>query len=147
VGTVREIENIIYPLGLRWRAPLIKQLATKLTHDESLYNSVEDLPAVGPYVSAAFRSFYLRERSVLVDSNIVRWLARLIGQSYDNETRRKKWVIELADVLTPENEHRDYNYAVLDFTMTICGIKPKCDVCPVAQFCAYHQTADSPVAQ
>lgn len=61
------------------------------------------------------------------------------GQPYGAETRRKRWVTELADALTPKRVFRDYNYAVLDFTMLVCRPRnPRCDICPVKRECAYY---------
>jgi len=138
----QEIEEVIYPLGLRWRAPLIKKLGERLAElrrvPESL-DELEDLPGVGPYTAAAWITFHGGGRGVLVDANIVRWLCRMIGAEYDGETRRKKWLIDFADRLTPEREIRTYNYAALDFTMSICTpSSPRCGECPIGpRLCVY----------
>ena len=37
------------------------------------------------------RSLHANRRAVLIDSNIVRVLCRLVGAAYNGETRRKRW--------------------------------------------------------
>ena len=56
----------------------------------------------------------------------------------DGETRRKKWLIELAHTVTPSRRVREFNYAALDFTMEICAKKPKCAQCPIGPKVCLH---------
>lgn len=131
---LEEIEELIYPLGLRWRVPLIRQLGESLDRLGIVPDTLEgllDLPGVGPYAAAAYLGFHGGRRGVIVDANVVRWLCRLIDRPYDGETRRKRWLIELADAVTPHRNWKEFNYAVLDFTMQVCGKVPRCPVCPV----------------
>ena len=137
-----EVALIMRPLGLLWRVPLMIQMAAALEERGTIPDTLEELvklPGVGPYVAAAFMSFHAEGRGVLIDSNIVRWLARITCRPFDAETRRKRWVRELADRVTPAGSTRAFNYAALDFTMTVCvpGI-PRCEVCPLgAELCAF----------
>ncbi len=142
VATVEAIEGVIYPLGLRWRAPLLQQLGAALVAlDGAIPTELEALlalPGVGPYAAAAWLSFHGGGSSVLIDANIVRWLGRLVDMPVDGETRRKQWLIDLATRLTPPEDNRAYNYAALDFTMEICAKVPACARCPIgAAWCAY----------
>lgn len=141
-ATVKEIEQVIYSLGLRWRAPLLKALGERLAQIGEIPTTLDELiqlPAIGPYVAAAWLSFHGGGRGVLIDANVVRWICRMIGREYDGETRRKKWLIELADRLTPEHNVKDFNYAILDLTMTVCVPgTPHCDECPIGSgLCVY----------
>jgi A/G-specific adenine glycosylase len=56
-ATLEEIETLIYPLGLRWRAPLLKQLCDYLANTDGKVPTTREellqLPAVGPYVASA----------------------------------------------------------------------------------------------
>ena len=141
-ASVDEIGAIIYPLGLKWRAPLLKQLGERLAErGGSVPETLPELlalPAVGPYAAAAYLSFHLNRRAVLIDANVVRWLCRMVDRPMHGETRREKWLIELADSLTPQRHAKAYNYAILDFSMQICAARPKCEECPVGpKYCAY----------
>jgi A/G-specific adenine glycosylase len=134
-ASVKEIARIIYPLGLKWRAPLLKELGSNLaSNDGEIPTDLEllnRLPGVGPYVSAAWLGFHGGKRSTIIDANIVRLICRITGNPYDGETRRKKWLIELAESLTPKRKWKEYNYSVLDFSMAVCTKKPKCNICPI----------------
>jgi A/G-specific adenine glycosylase len=139
---VSKIEEIIYPLGLRWRAPLLKQLGEALDslggEPPATLEQLLKLPGVGAYAAAAWLSFHGNGRGVIIDANVVRWICRLVDRKCDAETRRKKWLIKLANDLTPERGSREFNYAILDFTMEICTTRPRCERCPIGpEFCAY----------
>jgi A/G-specific adenine glycosylase len=139
---VSTIEKVIYPLGLRWRAPWLKRLGQELYNRNSniptAIEELKELPGVGDYVASAWLGFHGGKRAVIVDANVVRWLCRMIGQQYNGETRRQDWLIDLADYLTPPRTWKNYNYAVLDFTMKICSTHPKCALCPLGeQYCQF----------
>ncbi len=149
-GTARELAEagpeaanaVVAGLGLHWRGPLLYRAAQAIAERGGAPpedpDQLRELPGIGPYASAAWLSLHRGRRAVLVDNNVARWLARMTGRPYDGETRRKRWLLELADALTPQRDFRAYNYAVLDFTMTICTPRPpKCDACPLRADCAY----------
>jgi A/G-specific adenine glycosylase len=140
-----EIEEAIFPLGLAWRAPLIKELGSVLAQNEGIitpdFQFLKNLPGVGNYVASAWLSFHGGIRSTLIDANVVRFICRLTGNSMDGETRRKKWLIDYAKMLTPHDEWKTYNYAILDFTMLICSKSPKCSICPLgANQCLFKKS-------
>ena len=145
--TDAEIEALIYSLGLGWRAPLLKRLCDYLAETDGkcprTYAGLIELPAVGPYVAAAVLSFHSGRRGVIIDVNVVRWLCRMVGAPMDGETRRKRWLIELAERLTPARDVGAFNYALLDFTMQICSKTPKCPACPLRDLCAYGRALPS----
>ena len=139
-ASVEEFTELVGTLGLRWRGRLLHQLAheiARLDGDLPLdQTALEALPGVGPYSAAATLSLHGNRRAVLIDSNIVRVLCRLVGAEYDGETRRKRWLRELAEAMTPPRAHRDYNYAVLDLAALVCLPRaPRCDECPIQTWC------------
>ena len=139
-ASAEELAGLVGPLGLRWRGRLLHQLAQEIARlDGELpldQTALEELPGVGPYAAAATLSLHANRRAVLIDSNIVRVLCRLVGVEYDGETRRKRWLRELARAMTPPRAHRDYNYAVLDLAALVCLPRtPKCDECPILTWC------------
>ncbi len=144
LATVEAIEKVIYPLGLRWRAPLLKALGEALVKNGNKVpenkTDLLNLPGVGPYAAAAYLSFHEEKRCSIIDANIVRLVGRLTGCPIDAETRRKKWLIEYIEALTPHHSVRNFNYALLDFTMEICSLSPKCDLCPLgAKYCTFRR--------
>ena len=135
-----DVEILLFPLGLRGRSNQLLRLASVLKSrpgipDES--EALKKLPGVGDYVSSAFLSLRKNRRAAIIDANIVRWICRMVGASSDGETRRKKWLHELADKLTPKTTFRAYNYGLLDFTMTVCKKVPNCEGCPVNTHCNF----------
>lgn len=134
--------SITLGAGLHWRGPLVYEAACQVAArggvpPESL-DELLRLPGVGPYAAAAWLSLHRGRRAVIVDNNVARWLARLEGRSYDGETRRERWVNELASLLTPARSFRTYNYSVLDFTMQVCVPgKPRCGDCPIKNDCHF----------
>jgi A/G-specific adenine glycosylase len=118
---------------------LIRKLARELSDRDvpAQISELEKLPAIGRYVAAAHSSLHRNHRGVIIDANVVRWICRLIGVEPRPETRRERWMTDMADGLTPKKVFRDYNYAVLDLSMTICTTRPKCNMCPVIKFCNY----------
>jgi len=136
---------VISGLGLHWRGPLLYRAAAAIAERGGVPpegpEELRELPGIGPYASAAWLSLHRGRRAVLIDNNVARWLARMTGCPYDGETRRKRWLQELAEALTPRRNFRAYNYAVLDFTMTVCTPRaPKCGECPLREDCVYGST-------
>lgn len=126
-------------LGLFWRDNQFKRLAEKLIHGHIPEDRQElkELPAVGSYVAAAFRSLHLNLRDTIIDSNVVRLYGRFFGFNTHGETRRAKWFIELAENVTPNKQFRSFNYALIDFTRAICRSKPECNSCLLNKRCKF----------
>lgn len=126
-------------LGLHWREQQINKLAESLTGIDipESKDDLLELPSIGNYITSAYRSLHLGIRDVIVDSNIVRVLGRYFGFETNGETRRKRWLIQLAGKLTPERKFKEYNYALLDFSRAICKPKPICHLCIINNRCKF----------
>lgn len=133
--------NIFGKLGLPQRNQLLYELALSINNHGIPSNKVDlmKLPGIGDYVASAYFSFHLNKREALIDSNIIRFYGRYLGFDYDGETRRKKWLNLLAKKITPIKNPRDFNYALLDFSMRVCMIKPQCNECPINLNCNYFK--------
>ncbi|WNF24843.1 hypothetical protein [Mesobacillus jeotgali] len=132
--------NIFQSLGLHWREAQLRSLAREiynLGYIPEDKNSLLKLPGVGDYIAAAFRSFHLNIRDVIIDSNVVRLYGRYFGFETDPETRRKKWLKELAAEVTPYINHKEFNYALLDFTRNICKPQPQHKECLLRNLCCF----------
>lgn len=138
-----KIKRIIASLGLQWRARKIKELAGVLMDRYSgkiplHFNELMSLPGVGPYAASAYISLHHNKRALLIDSNIVRLYGRFFGFKIHAETRRKRALMNLIDLITPQHNCRQFNYAVLDLGRNICRPKPLCPICPVSIKCYYY---------
>jgi len=142
---VAQVEAVIAPLGLRWRADLLPQLGRRLSeaHEEMPLDtqSLCGLPGVGPYSAAAFLSLHAGIRAPIVDSNVVRLYGRYFGFSTGPGTRRNKAFLRLAERVTPDRNYRDFNYGLIDLTRAICRPKPQHDMCPLATRCSDYRAS------
>jgi A/G-specific adenine glycosylase len=94
------------------------------------------LPGIGNYTAAAIAAFAFGKRSVVVDGNIERVVARL----YALETPMPKARAELyalMDSLTPELGAGDFAQGLMDLGRSLCTPRgARCILCPVVEYCA-----------
>lgn len=135
----RGVRILTNKVGLHARGETLLAVA-RLFAKQRVPDSEElcSITGVGAYTAAAWMSLHRGQRAVIVDSNVFRWLGRMTSQPYHRDPRHTGWVNDLAGRLTPRRSFRDYNYAVLDFTMSICTPRaPNCPRCPLREMCAY----------
>lgn len=141
-ASLDEVARVLFPLGLHSRANVVKAIAAETVlaggappEDMARLRSIR---GVGDYTASAWLSLHRGRRAVIVDANVYRWLGRLTGRPFGRDPRRIRWVRSLADHLTPRRAFKAFNYALLDFTMSICSPRtPKCEGCPLRPDCAY----------
>ena len=96
-------------------------------------------PGVGPYTARAVLAFAFEADAAVVDTNIARVLARMLGRRL---TAREAQAA--ADSLVPEGEAWIWNQAVMDLGAVVCRSDPKCDECPIVETCAWAGDGDDP---
>ena len=130
-------------LGLHWRQRRFLELACALAATAIPCSKQEllSLPGVGEYIASAFLSLHMEVRQPLIDSNVVRLYGRFFGFDTDGETRRKKWFIEIADSVTPQKGFREFNYALIDFTRSVCRPAALHQHCPLANRCSLYSAS------
>jgi A/G-specific adenine glycosylase len=138
--TEKEVSSIFAPLGLKWRIPLFTELAGEIVRRNGRLprteRELQRLPGVGPYAAAATLSLHTGIRAVIIDSNTVRIVSRLLGIEPGPETRRKRWVKDVLEVLTPTVGFKENNYALLDLGALVCRPRrPDCVNCPIVVNC------------
>ena len=136
-----KIRELLKPLGLYRRTEKILELMNVI-HGKgcAIPNTKEELmklPGVGPYSANAFLSFHLGVRTPIIDTNALRLWSRLFGFELTKNTHRAKWFEALVDKITPEREFKEFNYAVLDYTRSVCKLKPLCELCQLSSLCKY----------
>jgi A/G-specific adenine glycosylase len=136
-------------LGLHFRAPRLFAAAVAVYElggePPRSEDALRQITGLGPYTRAAWLSLHQRKRAVIVDANVARWLSRVTGLPYNRDPRHVAWVKRLADHLTPGRAFRDYNYAVLDFTMVVCTARaPRCGECPIRSDCVHYRQHANP---
>ena len=136
-----ELEQILYPLGLRWRTSAFGYVAREIkekydcrvpdTRDE-----LQALPGIGDYVAGAVLSIAYGKTEWMVDSNVVRVFRRYFGISTSREGRRDKHIINIAKVYASDPDVRVANLAILDFAALVCLPKnPACTTCCLRSNC------------
>ena len=138
-----KIEEILYPLGLKWRNPAFGLVAREIKERycskvPEKREELNNLPGVGDYVSGAVLSFAYGKKEWIVDSNIVRLFKRYFGIETSKEGRRDKHVIGISKIYASGKDPRTANLAILDFSAIICTPrKPNCEKCPLRKGCYY----------
>jgi A/G-specific adenine glycosylase len=141
---VDQVKGLIASLGLPVRARLLVEMAKgleTLPKNEPIdRRRLERIPGIGEYVADALEAFLWRREVCALDANVVRFLSRYYGRTFQPEARRAKEVRQLADAFVAGLDSAEINWAILDFCATIClPRKPKCTECPVQDSCASRQ--------
>jgi A/G-specific adenine glycosylase len=94
------------------------------------------LPGVGPYTARAVLSFAFEDDVAVVDTNVVRVLARcLAGVGLTVRDAQS-----LADRLLPAGRSWEFNQAMFDLGATVCtAARPACDRCPLRPQCRWRR--------
>ncbi len=100
------------------------------------------LPGVGEYTAAAVAAFAYRQRTTVLDTNVRRVLARLVGG--EQLAPAALTVAErrtALDVLPDDpDEAANWNVAVMELGALICTARgPRCSQCPVKLLCRWRQ--------
>ncbi len=125
------------------RARSLKRLSTYLitTFASDIPSDLESLlqvPGLGDYSAGAIFSFAFDSPIAVLDVNVERIIVRVFGN--DLSPHPSKAVLkEVAHRLMPEENHREYNYGLLDLGRLVCRYaNPKCGVCPLGSICDYR---------
>lgn len=108
------------------------------------------LPGIGLYTAGAIASFAFDEPVPAVDGNVLRVYARMnaIAENILETQFRKKAEDDLTGVINSCLKRdrifrpSSFNQAIMELGATLCGPdrEPRCDVCPVKEFCLAAQT-------
>lgn len=110
---------------------------------------LQTLPGIGRSTAAAIASLCYGERVAILDANVRRVLARLLGFAGDlAQARAVQALWDQATALLPVGRSAGadmprYTQGLMDLGATVCLVRnPQCGRCPVQSLCAAHQTAD-----
>ena len=102
---------------------------------------LQTLPGIGRSTAAAIASFCFAERVAILDANVKRVLAGVLGFSADlaqSANERALWN-QATELLPHENLAKTmprYTQGLMDLGATICSSRqPKCLLCPVQKMC------------
>lgn len=142
-----EIRRILYPLGLRWRADMVYEMIRELINrfEETVpcdKHALMSLPGVSDYIASAVRCFAWNLPEPLIDTNVVRVVARVFGLHVNDSARKNNTMRMMVGSLVDPGRPREYNYALLDLAASVCTARrpPRCAECPVLTWCVYGQS-------
>lgn len=130
-------------LGLRWRMENVIAVAKALVDEFAgqvpcTRAQLIQLPGVGDYVASAVLTFGFARPNVLIDTNTMRIVSRVIG-----EPKMDTWQmrVDLYRLAGREGANAAFNYALLDLGALVCrSTSPHCSDCPVRRHCAHGQS-------
>ncbi len=103
----------------------------------SKYEDLICLPGIGEYTASAIVSFSFGKFSVVIDTNIRRFISRINGLS-KNDMANKKKVNEIGKKLFPKSNSGKFAQAIMDFSSDICTkINPSCHKCFLKNNCKF----------
>jgi A/G-specific adenine glycosylase len=123
-------------LGYYRRARMLHAASRKIVHElagKFPASSVEwrALPGIGRYTAAAIASIAFDEPVAVVDGNVERVLARVLGKNLGDE---QMW--KTAQMLVSRRRPGDSNQAIMELGAMVClPRQPKCLQCPVVELC------------
>ncbi len=141
------------PLGYPRRARRLHESATIIVAEHGGRVPEEPaalraLPGVGEYTAAAVLAFAHGRRSLVLDTNVRRVVARAVlgvARPTDHITQAER---ELADEIWPPSDQRSarWSAAVMELGAVVCTARaPSCGGCPVATRCAWLAAGQPPV--
>ncbi|HEX9031538.1 MAG TPA: A/G-specific adenine glycosylase [Streptosporangiaceae bacterium] len=113
--------------------------------------ALRSLPGVGSYTAAAVATFAFGHRHPVLDTNVRRVLARLVG-GQENASGSSASVAEVAlaqSLLPPADANRSarWSVAIMELGALVCtATRPSCERCPVRSECAWQQGGCPPGA-
>jgi A/G-specific adenine glycosylase len=106
---------------------------------------LRELPGVGRYTAGAIASIAFGHPAPIVDGNVARVFARLLGLREPIESSAVKarlW--EEAGRLADGPSPGDLNQALMELGARVCTPRaPRCDSCPVSRFCDARAAGDA----
>jgi len=146
-----EILHLCQGLGYYSRGKNLHACARKLVQEfDGIFPKTVDelrkLPGIGPYTSAAIASIAFNQRTPVLDGNVMRLLARLIGLQEAIATPSfKKKAYEWLYQMMPDNNTGKFNEALMESGALICLPKnPRCGECLLRNHCyAFEKKAQT----
>jgi len=99
-------------------------------------DSIHELPGVGRYTANAVATFAFNQSVPIVEANIARVLSRLFDLQTPSDTSAGRELLwDRATELLPKRNAGEHNASLMELGALVCGVRPKCGVCPVKRFC------------
>jgi A/G-specific adenine glycosylase len=113
--------------------------------------TLQKLPGIGPYSAGAISSIAFQKVETLMDGNVLRVMARLIGIEEDiGDKKTQNRIQKILEELISTERPGDFNQALMELGATRClpNGAPLCASCPMADLCVaalQNRTSEIPV--
>jgi A/G-specific adenine glycosylase len=106
--------------------------------------ALAQLPGIGRSTAAAIAAFCFGERVAILDGNVKRVLARVLGFSADlSRAAAVEELWQLAQAALPKQHVDVYTQGLMDLGATVCHLrKPDCPACPLAKDCVARASGE-----
>jgi A/G-specific adenine glycosylase len=104
--------------------------------------ALEALPGIGRSTAAAIRVFAFGQRDAILDGNVKRVLARVLGiEGYPGDPAVARQLWAAAETLLPTRDLRAYTQGLMDLGAIICTrSRPACSDCPLKALCVARRS-------
>lgn len=139
---VRAWQSLGYPrraLALHAAAVAISERHAGVVPDD--VDALLALPGIGDYTARAVAAFAYGHPVPVVDVNTRRVLARAVhGQGEAGPARTRADLAAMQQLLPSDPaDARAFNAGAMELGQTVCVARaPRCDVCPIAELCAWR---------
>ncbi|MCH9610551.1 MAG: Adenine DNA glycosylase [Chlamydiales bacterium] len=123
-------------LGYYSRARNLHKGAKEIVSLGGFPEDLQSISGIGPYTAGAIKSFAFHQKAAAVDGNVLRVMARYLGEEgeIDKPAVRKKLTQAVEDLL-PNEEPWVVMEALIELGALVCQKKPKCSNCPLRSQC------------
>jgi A/G-specific adenine glycosylase len=148
-ASVEDLENILKPLGLFFRAERLHQCAKILLekYNGAIPSSEKQLltfPGIGIYTARAICSQAFSQPLAVLDANVARILERFFNLQGEKVKSRCRILWGAAEKIAPDREVGKWNLTLLDFGALVCTARnPLCQDCPLSTKCNYAKDVRS----
>lgn len=141
-ASLGDVLRMWHGLGYPRRARNLHALAGEVVRRGDFPRELADLlslPGVGPYTARAILAFAFEDDAAVVDTNIARVLARVVGRRLGAAEAQA-----LADASLPRGGAWSWNQSLMELGALVCRPTPRCEECPLHDSCAWRGRGEDP---
>lgn len=99
-------------------------------------NDLTSLFGVGRKTANVVLANAFNKESIVVDTHMLR-ISNLVGLTVNKDAVKVEFDLQK---IVPKGKWTDFSHKIVEHGRTICiARRPKCDICPISQFCRYYK--------
>lgn len=118
---------------------IMEQYCGEIPND---YQKLLQLKGIGEYTAGAICSIAFGQPTAAIDGNVLRVMTRLYADNREiTEKALKKEYTESIEAVLNHTQPNIFNQALMELGATVClpNGTPKCDECPIKQYCKAYE--------